>query len=399
MTVQAHTVLIYTGALFALIGLLFLTVWINGGRRNGLHWFALPLGSGTCGAILFAKPGLFPELLSLQIGAWFSLLAYGLVWQAMRALYERRARIELICLPPTGWLLLSIYVFGPYHLLEISAATRSLVLIFFQAMTAREFWTARWERLPARQALFWIFAGYSLYTVIKLCLVAYLPMPLGGLPTTVWAVVVDNTAVVMLVLLTGAFVICLLHERVTLSHYRLARRDPLTGIGNLRAFEEQEAALRSLRDTERITLAVFDIDHFKSVNDNFGHDLGDQVIKLAAETASEIVGSHESVFRVGGEEFVCLLSGLDADASYLLAERIRMTFRARATKVGSCEVNATLSIGIAEAARPGESLSIILRKADDALYRAKSGGRDRSVVAAQVSDETASTWPPGSGRS
>jgi diguanylate cyclase (GGDEF)-like protein len=390
------TIVAYTGCILALISVILGVLWASEEQRDRrLPWFLFPLGTGACGTALLAVPSILPGRLPLQLGTWLILLAYGLGWQAMRALCGRPQVLILVVIPPSLWLVLAVGAFDPYHLTGLNALARSLIVVCFQGLAAHELWKVRDERLPAGVALFWTFTGYAVYTAIKLPFVDDLPMPLGALPTSVWAVIVYNAAAVTLVLLAGSFMIALSRERVALRHYQMAMLDPLTGVGNRRAFGDAGARRASSGDLGSTVLMVIDIDHFKSVNDRFGHNIGDEVIKLAARTAVEAVRNHESVFRMGGEEFACLLPSVQPDEAYFLAERLRAMFGKHATEVAGHAVNATLSIGIAASAGNREELATILGRADEALYRAKRNGRNQSVMAERASDLRGARRNPG----
>jgi diguanylate cyclase (GGDEF)-like protein len=157
-----------------------------------------------------------------------------------------------------------------------------------------------------------------------------------------------------------------------------ARVDQLTGILNRRGFLEQAPLEleRAARDGSWLAAVTFDIDHFKSVNDQYGHETGDRVLAnlgaiLRAETRTiDVVG------RVGGEEFVALLGGSDSDRALAYAERVRWRF-AEFDDPGLPQV--TVSAGVAAAIAP-EALDALLSEADAALYVAKNAGRDRAVA-------------------
>jgi diguanylate cyclase (GGDEF)-like protein len=157
-----------------------------------------------------------------------------------------------------------------------------------------------------------------------------------------------------------------------------ARVDQLTGVLNRRGFLERapDQLARASRDGAWLAAVSFDIDHFKRVNDEFGHEVGDRVLAhlgavLRAETRSvDIVG------RLGGEEFTALLAGSDARRAFAYAERVRHHF-ADLDDPGLPSV--TISAGIAAAAAP-ESVERLLHDADSALYKAKRAGRDRAVA-------------------
>jgi diguanylate cyclase (GGDEF)-like protein len=156
---------------------------------------------------------------------------------------------------------------------------------------------------------------------------------------------------------------------------RLAETDPLTGLANRRCAmaEADRAAVAAMREGAALALVVFDIDHFKSVNDCFGHPVGDAVLARVAEIARDALRSGEMVGRIGGEEFLCILPGANLSAASSCAERLR---RAIATRSGSDEFPAvTVSVGYA-AWREGDTALSLFARADAALYEAKSAGRD-----------------------
>ena len=125
-----------------------------------------------------------------------------------------------------------------------------------------------------------------------------------------------------------------------------------------------------------MSVAMFDIDHFKRINDTYGHHTGDEVLKRVAAGAAAELRSGDTIGRFGGEEFVIVLPDATADAASKVAERVR---HAIGTDSGTPGV--TVSIGVAEMA-PGETCDALLRRADDALYLAKNEGRNRMRLAA-----------------
>ncbi|MBN8809942.1 MAG: GGDEF domain-containing protein [Sphingomonas sp. 67-41] len=154
-----------------------------------------------------------------------------------------------------------------------------------------------------------------------------------------------------------------------------ARRDPLTGLPNRRAFEEAYAVQASTG--ARICVAVCDVDHFKSVNDRFGHVVGDRVLKALGEALSETCKGH-LVARYGGEEFVVLFTGLDLRVARAVLDRARIAvsakrYRLRETDAPLGEI--TFSAGLSPAA-PGEVFGTVFHRADQLCYAAKNGGRN-----------------------
>jgi len=161
----------------------------------------------------------------------------------------------------------------------------------------------------------------------------------------------------------------------------MAHRDALTGAFNRRYFlEAAELHLKLARRSKRpVCLVILDIDHFKSVNDRFGHGVGDLVIRETACTLAASLRETDLVARLGGEEFVALLPDSDKDAGLLAAERVRKALEATlvAAEGLSEPVRFTASLGMALARPEGDTLDALLERADKALYSAKRGGRNR----------------------
>ena len=165
-----------------------------------------------------------------------------------------------------------------------------------------------------------------------------------------------------------------------------ARVDKLTGVLNRRGFEERAAieVERARRERYPVGIASFDIDHFKRVNDEWGHDIGDRVLERLGSVFRTESRAVDVVGRLGGEEFVALLPSADAEEALAYAERIRTAF---ATSVDREVPNLTVSAGVIATVGPdgGDEL---LRAADSALYAAKRGGRDRAVLHDQAPAST-----------
>lgn len=164
----------------------------------------------------------------------------------------------------------------------------------------------------------------------------------------------------------------------------VSQRDPLTGALNRRSFGPhfQREAERSQRLGKGISLLFLDVDHFKVLNDTWGHELGDQVLRQLANRVQGAIREHDLLFRWGGEEFVVLLPHTSEGDAAQLADRMRIAIASEplVRELAPEPLRLTVSIGIAGAdARPLESEQLLAR-ADRALYRAKSEGRDRVVV-------------------
>ncbi len=174
-------------------------------------------------------------------------------------------------------------------------------------------------------------------------------------------------------------------NQMQLKLVQMATRDTLTGLFNRFAFFNRAATI--CRDSAGPLAAIMiDIDHFKAVNDRFGHGAGDKALKSIAECLG---GQTEIAARLGGEEFVLLLPETDVERARNMAEGMRRAIAARDIDIDGTKLRATCSFGVA-VAQPGANIDDILRRADDALYAAKRNGRDRVAV------HNAETPPPNS---
>jgi diguanylate cyclase (GGDEF)-like protein len=211
---------------------------------------------------------------------------------------------------------------------------------------------------------------------------------LPGLPTTnqifasVWLTVLSFEA--LLFTISIAFILlAMAKERTEYRHKTAALIDPLTGISNRRAFlQDGEAQLRRQATDPRPTaVMLLDLDNFKSINDRFGHAVGDRVLETFADVSSGCLRRIDLFGRLGGEEFAVLLRDTTRERALAVAEEIRTSFAAATREVEGRPVAATVSIGIVISHDTVLDLSALLAQADHALYRAKDFGRNRVEIA------------------
>jgi len=233
--------------------------------------------------------------------------------------------------------------------------------------------------------VYWVYptiiSGYYLLTLkwavilSSLTTVVLLPTLQAGLEPVVFIKILAT------IFMTGIFAF-LFSKSVAEQHKKLldlATKDSLTGAGNRRALNERLSELIShqTRHQSKMSLILLDLDHFKAVNDDHGHMVGDQVLIRVTEILSGRLRGADAIFRFGGEEFVILPFELDMELAKKLAEQLRVLIE---NNVLTPKDPVTISLGVAEY-EDGESGDNWLRRADDALYRAKDGGRNRVCVA------------------
>jgi len=164
----------------------------------------------------------------------------------------------------------------------------------------------------------------------------------------------------------------------------MAMLDPLTALHNRRYMMShletlfEEAAARD----KPVSVLMVDIDYFKSVNDTYGHDAGDAVLREFAERVRRNIRGIDLACRLGGEEFVVVMPDTDLAKAYLIGERLRQCIAAAPFYVGegACALRVTASVGVATIESPDDTPSLILKRADQALYCAKRDGRNRVVA-------------------
>jgi len=164
---------------------------------------------------------------------------------------------------------------------------------------------------------------------------------------------------------------------------RAARFDALTGLYNRGTFLEEfeREVSRCARGGPAFSLAVFDLDRFKRLNDQYGHPFGDRVLKAFAEVLRADIRKHDAVGRYGGEEFALLMPNTGKETAMRVAERVRRDLEARGITVDGKRVEVTVSGGIATYGVEGEDWDTLLSAADTALYEAKNSGRNRVITA------------------
>lgn len=196
-----------------------------------------------------------------------------------------------------------------------------------------------------------------------------------------YAAISQSTGAVLLIS-NGLLMLLIIVRDMIADMTARSETDPLSGLLNRRGFEDQadKARLLAVRAGAPAVMVVADLDHFKRINDSYGHAAGDQAIAAFGRVLKESFDFRAVIGRLGGEEFAVLLPGADLGVARGAAETARRLLRELSSQERGLEQQITSSFGIA-AMEPGESLADLLRRADTALYEAKSRGRDRVCVA------------------
>jgi len=299
----------------------------------------------------------------------------------------RPARLPLLA---AGVVLLTAAI-AVFHYWIDSFALRTLAVALYQgivfgaiALTVLKFGNGTLSRYPAgfTSAMAGLIASGHL--VRGILYVAGPEIPQSLLQPSAWNLLfLSASTLVMPVMTLGG--VMMVHGAMMQKSEHAANRDFLTGAWSRRAFFEhaQHELARARRLDSSIALLLIDVDHFKQVNDRFGHATGDRVLIDIVRKSQTLLRSIDYLGRIGGEEFAVLLSDADRDAALTVAERLRQTLQAAPPPAGSTDNPYTVSIGVA-ILRESESFESLMQRADAALYRSKAAGRNQVNIHAEI---------------
>jgi diguanylate cyclase (GGDEF)-like protein len=167
-----------------------------------------------------------------------------------------------------------------------------------------------------------------------------------------------------------------------------SRTDPLTGVLNRRAILSQiESELsRTDRDNLHLSISMLDLDHFKKINDTYGHLAGDAVLRESMNRVEDAIRKYDTIGRFGGEEFIVVLPGAKQQDAFMIAERIRLKINEKNAIIDELSIPFTISQGLATC-NGKSTVDELIAKADEALYRAKENGRNRVEQASSPKEE------------
>jgi len=159
----------------------------------------------------------------------------------------------------------------------------------------------------------------------------------------------------------------------------LASTDPMTELLNRRAFFDicDKIMIRASKTQQKLACLIIDIDHFKVINDTYGHDMGDKVIKVIAKLMQENTRTIDYIGRIGGEEFAILMPNTDMEAAYQISDRLRENISKYKILLNNKNVSITVSIGLSYLTHEDKNIHTLLKRADTALYEAKDNGRNQ----------------------
>jgi diguanylate cyclase (GGDEF)-like protein len=396
MLLDVNTLFLLTMYVEAILGLLLLLAWVQNLSTRAVAWWGGAHLMRSLSIALYGLHGTLPNLISIDLAGALLFISYGVTWTGARVFDGRAPLPGSLFAGAVIWMVACQFpAFGDSP--ELRTLLSASIIAGFSWATAYEFWRARGERLVSRWPAIILLFGHGALFLLRNPLSAFLPqMPQETALTSAWLTVLSPEA--LLFTISIAFVLlAMAKERAELRHKTDALIDPLTGLANRRAFlqDAEQVTRRQVTYGRPVAVFLIDLDHFKSVNDRFGHATGDGVLRLFAEVSAANLRSSDLVGRLGGEEFAVLLADASRDNAFLVAERIRAAFERAAMVLAERTVSSTISIGVAIIQDPEQDLSTLLAQADQALYRAKARGRNRVELApmegAPVAEELAPT--------
>ena len=376
MRLDLWTLIFVTVFVTTLLGGLLLFAWSQNRRIGALSWWGTGFLIASAGSCLLVGRNLIPDALSIVVANALLFTSYGFMWAGCRSFAGRLTPWVAILAGALVWLVCWM-IPGLFDSFSARVIISSGIATCFTLACALEMRRTKTENLASRQPILVVLVLHASAMASRPLVLWFFELNQETtLFTFPWITAHAFETLIATVLLSFLF-LAIAKERVEREQRVMASSDPLTGILNRRAFVEQaERHLAEARSGPDSVL-VFDIDHFKRINDAFGHATGDAVLKAFCRLLTERLPAGALFARLGGEEFGCLLPATSAVEGYYAAEYVRNALSLRPLQVDEHCFRVTVSIGLATTAECGRDLQALMSAADSALYRAKRAGRNR----------------------
>lgn len=369
------TLIFATVCMAVFLGVFLLANWVKQRDIASLAWWGSAYLIGAAAIMLWGTADQMVKVPAVYAEAMI-FVACGMFWNGLRLFYGRKLWPMVSFAGAAAWLMVTHWPGmeeGSPHRVVLGVVIIAIYTFFMAYELARE----RRRSLYSRTATIAVPLLHAGIFLLPLALRWLYPEAFATRWQAVFAVET------MIYTVGTAFIVLLMvKDRHVHFYRRIATTDNLTGLLNRGAFLEAATAMhasQSSRD-EPVTLLMFDLDKFKSINDRFGHAVGDSALKVFARVMQDSTRATDVVGRLGGEEFVAMVPEAMEDAC-VVAERLRVNFEAAGLIIDEIALNATVSIGLATTYQADATLDQLLLRADAALYRAKDGGRNRHVSA------------------
>lgn len=383
MHIDIPTVSLITALVACLEGAILAALWVVHPNIRGVAFWALgalAIATGTLGIVL---RDILPLPVSIIGSNLLILSGFIATWWGLETFFDRRIPYRA----GLAILLVGAAMLVQYGLIDSNSRLRiALLLILLALLSGLRIYSLLREIRPSTQFSQVLCATvFGCQTVLDLALSAALFMsppaerPLAQMPLA-------GLVFLLLMLLSIAAVfsaVLLVNQTIAGRLQEAARRDALTDALTRRALDEaaEIEIVRSLRHDMPLSLLLLDIDHFKTINDRFGHPAGDAVLRQFTVTTRRCLRREDLLSRIGGEEFCALLPNTGAAGAAQLAERIRAAIADLQIDIDGQHPGLRVSIGVATLRNDGTEWPELMRRADDALYAAKRSGRNRVAIA------------------
>jgi diguanylate cyclase (GGDEF)-like protein len=390
MHLDVQTLSVVTVFITALLGALLVFAGLQNHSIRAPMWWGAAHIVNASGLGLLTSRGALPDFATIDLANALVLFGYGLTWAGARIFDGRCMRPHAVLIAPAIWMVLCrLPAFAADASLRVVVVSSMLALLAL--LTAEELWRGRDEPLMSRWPSVIVLLAYAAVLLARVPATLLTPVFAEGslLRGLSFALLAFGTLLFTVVI---AFLqLNMTKERTELKHKINSLVDPLSGVANRRAFLDGAAGLLAQQEIDREPLAVllFDLDHFKQINDHCGHAVGDAVLQTFAATATATLGADVLFARIGGEEFASCLPVGDLDEAFAIADRVRRNFAAAAARFGNGAVMPSVSVGVTLGCDPQAKVAELLSIVDRALYRAKERGRNR--VETEVQEDRKAT--------
>ena len=368
--------LLFVGVcLAAMLGLFLLFAWLQQRRVRALAWWGSAYLIGACSLALWSAPHI--AMVPPEIPPALIFIACGMIWNGVRLFHGRPVLRIANFAGAVVWLTGSrLFIFTGYN--NAGIALGGVVVAAYTFCIAFEFWRDRRQSLRSRTGAVVVPCLHAGIFLTPLAIRIFLPAaPLQS------GLVVFTLETIIYAVGTAFIVMLMVKDHYVHVYRSAANTDPLTGLLNRRGFVESARNMCAGHARQKgIALLMFDLDHFKSINDRFGHAVGDEVLCVFAQVTGTNLRASDIVARLGGEEFAAILPA-DRDQVANIAERVRTAFEAAGITIAGHRIAATVSVGAAMSDAQVTNIEALLLRADAALYRAKAAGRNRLVMAGE----------------
>ncbi|MGB6351202.1 MAG: GGDEF domain-containing protein [Pseudolabrys sp.] len=373
-TLDMPTLSLVAVCIAGLLGLFLIIDWLQQRNVRALAWWG---SAYLIGASAMALGTLPTPLIKLppQVPGALTFLACGMIWNGVRLFQGRRVLPFATFIGAAVWLGLAQI---PGVMEDGNGAILgALIVPVYTFFIAIELWRERRRTRYSRAAAIVVPCLHAGIFLVPLAMRAFLPDGHNAAWLTVF------TIETILYAVGTAFIVMLMVKDHHVHVYRTAAcTDHLTSLLNRRAFIENAVTLcaQQAKRGEPVAMLMFDLDHFKSINDRFGHVVGDDALRLFGQVVRASTRVDDIIGRFGGEEFIAIVPGGIESASKI-AERVRAGFEATGATIATHTVGATVSIGAAVSYDPVTVIDSLIARTDAALYRAKHDGRNRIHIA------------------